>query len=395
MDTVTDPETWTHGGGLVAVLAAVALVLAVSLYRARRRGRADRWVSTVAGVAVLGLSAEGMWMVAVHRLGLPPVLAVVTFAVFELAMLSSAMHATAHYRRTTIRDHAGEIITPGHPGLHGTVVWVIAATAGVIVSLNSASFVEVLLRLALPLMAAGMWHTTLTAEGVSRPAGSWRWTPRRLLVRVGAIEPTERDLSEVARDRRVHAMTATARRVHRGAWPGRWHTARLGRLALHADPDMIEAVRERVTRAHRAVELTAPVAPALVAADAAQVAPLAPQTPATPAVAGRGVPEGSARRQRARSTRPASAQSDADLMARFGDQLTAEAAAKGGRISRYRVQKVCDIGARPADRIRAVIEQRAASHSPMSTTTDDTEIPGQTTIPTDPDMTREHAISAA
>ncbi|TDD64793.1 hypothetical protein E1262_27280 [Jiangella aurantiaca] len=389
MDTVTDPETWTHGGGLVAVLAAVALVLAVTLYRARRRGRVDRWVSTVAGVAVLGLSAEGMWMVAVHRLGLPPVLAVVTFAVFELAMLSSAMHATTHYRRTTVRDAAGAIVTPGHPGRHGTVVWVIAGTAGVIVSLNSQSFVEVLLRLALPLMAAGMWHTTLTAEGVSRPAGSWRWTPRRLLVRLGAIEPTERDLSEVARDRRIHAMTATARRVHRGAWPQRIHAARLGRLALYADDAMIEAVRERITRAHRAVELTAPVAPAPVAADAAVAAP-----PAARAVVGRGASDGSARRQRARRTRPASRESDAALLARYGDQLTAEAAANGGRITRYRVQQVCDIGARPAQRIRATIQAVAASQPPVTTTPEDHEIPGQTAITMDAD-TREHTRTAA
>ncbi|MEQ7127421.1 hypothetical protein ABN034_23125 [Actinopolymorpha sp. B11F2] len=258
LDTLT--AVWrAHGYQLVLVgLVVTAIFLIVTLVAAHRRGHTNQWVARVASVAVLALSAEGMWVVARERLGLPVVLAAAVFFVAEALMVSAALQARRHYERTTERGTDGRLIRPGHPGPHGRAVWVIAAVAGGIVALNSKSAVEVPLRLALPLAAAYMWQLALTADGTTRPAGAWRWTPRRLLVRLGAIDPTEQDLTTADRERRTATMTVAARRIHSGAWPAGWHLIRLQRLAANADPAMVAEVARRVRQAHRIRELTDP-----------------------------------------------------------------------------------------------------------------------------------------
>ncbi|MGH3489766.1 MAG: response regulator transcription factor [Actinopolymorphaceae bacterium] len=108
-------------GGLVVT----AIFLTVTLVAAHRRGHTNQWVARVASVAVLALSAEGMWMVARERLHLPVVLAAAVFFVAEALMVSAALQARRHYERTTEHDPDGRLIRPGHPGPHGRAVWVI------------------------------------------------------------------------------------------------------------------------------------------------------------------------------------------------------------------------------------------------------------------------------
>lgn len=252
-----------HRNELVLIaLALTAAVLVIAVIRAIRRGRADKLVATITGFTVLALSAEGMWVVATERLGLPPILAGSVFFVAEAAMLSSAMRASRQYAQTTIRDAAGNIVKAGNPGKHGRAVWVIAAVTGGIVTLNSHSVVEVPLRLALPLGAAYLWWNALTADGVTEgEKSSWRWTPRRVLLWLGAIEAGERDARQINRDRQIMAMTALARRVHRRGRFAGWHEARLERLALLADDGMVAEVQRRVWRSKWIKELTDPQGP--------------------------------------------------------------------------------------------------------------------------------------
>ncbi|MBI1758759.1 MAG: hypothetical protein HYR62_05985 [Actinobacteria bacterium] len=252
---------------LLAALVVVAVFLVGSLVVARRRGRVDRWVALVAGYAVLALSAEGMWGVARERLRLPTVLAAAVFFVAEATMVSSAMQAGRHYSATTVRDQeTGRVLTPGHPGKHGRAVWIIACVAGVIVAGNSKNPVEVPLRLALPLAAAMLWWNALTADGSTPPqASSWRWTPRRFLLWVGALEAGERDMVAINRDRRVATMTVLAHRVHSAPAGSRARAraaARLRRLALVADEVMVGEVQRRVRLVHEVEALTAPTRPA-------------------------------------------------------------------------------------------------------------------------------------
>ncbi len=236
-----------YSAGIILVaLVATAAFLAVALFVSWRRGRVDRWVSTLAGISVLALSAEGMWVVATKTLGLPPVLAATVFFVAEAVMVNEAMQARRHYAKHK------------NPGKHGRAVWLIAIVAGGIVAMNSASMVEVPLRMALPLAWCLMWWNDLTADGVQATRSTWRWTPRRLLLAMGAIEPGERDAETINRDRLTAAMTVTAHRLHSGARLKGWHAGRLRRLARTADDAIVAEVRARVTRVQQITELTNP-----------------------------------------------------------------------------------------------------------------------------------------
>jgi hypothetical protein len=81
------------------------------------------------------------------------------FLVFEAMLLNAGYEAEQHRRRY------------GTPGPHARYVWVIAFTTGSIASLGDPTMVGSVARFVLPLVAAGLWWTTLTAPG--RP------TPRR------------------------------------------------------------------------------------------------------------------------------------------------------------------------------------------------------------------------
>lgn len=248
-----------HGDALIlGALAATAGLLAITLYLAHRRGRTDRWITTVATVAVLAISAEGMWEFATERLDFPTPLAASVFFVAEALMLSCAAEARRHYQRTSVYDEDGKLSKPGHPGPHGTAVWVIACVAGGIVAANSHDWIEAPFRFAIPLAAAYMWWLKLTAEGKGRPVGTFRWTPRRILARIGAIDVEEQGLGESERKRRIAAMTAVAVRVHSGAFPARFWAGRLRKLTRFADDEMVAEVQRNVQRIWEIEKLTAP-----------------------------------------------------------------------------------------------------------------------------------------
>lgn len=245
---------------VIAGLAVSVLLLGLVVRRAVRGGRPDRWIDAVAFATAFAWSAEGMFEVATQDLKLPILFAWVVFFLFEAQMLSSMLRANRHQR-----EH-------GHPGRHGRAVWMIAAVAGVVVAAAADSPVEVPLRFVVPLLAAHQWWLGLTADGITRDQGavSWRWTPRRFLLWAGAIEPGERDIVQVDRERRIAEMTAVAHRLHHGRERLRgWRAGRLRRLALEADDAMIAEVRARISRVNQVQALTAPqaVAPVQVAAE--------------------------------------------------------------------------------------------------------------------------------
>lgn len=263
---------------VAALVAALGLVV-VTFLSARRRGRIQPWLANLSTVAVLGLSAEGMWMVATKKLDIPAVIAAGVFFVAEALLVNEALLARKH-----LREH-------GHPGRHGTAVWVIAVVSGVIVATNATSVTEFLLRLALPLAAAWMWHAGLTSEqSAERGPGRWRWTPRRLLIQLGAITAEAQDVEQINREQTVRTMTRLARRVHHDPRPGRLAARRrlrsLERLALQADDAMLADVQRRVRRAARVTELTDPDQTASSGSVAVGVDERGTTSPATEPVSG-------------------------------------------------------------------------------------------------------------
>ncbi len=259
--TYTTILAWLHTHALPVTAGAGLLACVFLLVRVRRAIRRDKADKLAVGVAVLiasGFSAQGMFEVATQRLHLPWELAGCLFVVAEAAMLASAVRAHRMWQATST-DTA-----PGTLGPHGHFVWVIAAVAGTVVSLNAHSPSEYVLRLAMPLLVAGLWRLgyTSTAMGV-RPrrdgAVTWRWTPRRLAVALGLVEPGERDIATVHRERRVRQLTTHAHGLHHGPrWLKPWHTARLRRLTLLADDEMVAEVQARVDRVHHITANTAP-----------------------------------------------------------------------------------------------------------------------------------------
>ncbi len=241
-------------GGLV-----VAAVLAAAFLVAWARGRVTGWIVAVSWIAAFGFSAEGMWYVATDKAHVPPIVAAGVFFVFELFQVRSMLAARTRYRATTVRAADGTVTRAGDPGKHGAAVWILALVMGGVVALAAHNLADAALRLSIPLGAALLWWNDLTDEGVVRARSSWRWTPRRLLLAVGAIEPGERDFETVDWERRVAQMTVIAHKLHHGsARLVGWRAARLRRLTLAADDAMVAEVRRRVERVHAVEEATKP-----------------------------------------------------------------------------------------------------------------------------------------
>ncbi|GIH89908.1 hypothetical protein ACFFMN_12090 [Planobispora siamensis] len=218
---------------LVAVLALIALIVLGVLFWAAGRGLrktgppADR-LTVLAALVATGVAASGMWAFFDEKLPqLPTVLRVVFFGFLELAVLTSAVRA-----RQNIREH-------GTAGVDGAAVWVLTSLSAVLSALAAGSFAVDVLRLATPFVAAWLWERGLAGERrkhASRPREHeriyWRFTRRRLLIRLGLADPADRQVSEIAAQ---HRVTALARAAHQAAlvadsrWPGRraWAARRL------------------------------------------------------------------------------------------------------------------------------------------------------------------------
>lgn len=236
--TATDWLTANRDALVVAAGAGLLAVLAWTVRRAIRGGRPDRWVDALALFLTLAWSAEGMWEVATGDLHLGTAFAVPALLLFESLLVSAMLRAARHQR------------LHGNPGKHGRAAWVIASAAAAVVSLAGDSPAEVALRIAVPLLAVYQWWLGLTADGTTEELGrtSWRWTPRRLLLWAGAIEPGDRDALTIDRDRLVGRMTRLEYRRRAGGWLTTHRTARLARLSLDADDDVVAQVRRRVSR---------------------------------------------------------------------------------------------------------------------------------------------------
>jgi hypothetical protein len=208
--------------------------------RIARRRRGDELFSQITMIVALGWSADAMWVIARDKAHLPLGVTIMLFAVFEAALLLSMSRAKKH------------LAVHGWPGTPGHTAWGIAGLMSLAAIVASDSAGEALVRMFIPFMVTKLWWDGLKS-GRARKAGSvtsWRWTPHRLLLAIGAIEPGERDVETVHRERLTQTMTrleylrATGSRrfaARRGA--------RLSRLSLKADDALIADVRQRVSRA--------------------------------------------------------------------------------------------------------------------------------------------------
>lgn len=222
---------------LLAGAAVAALILLVFARRIAKANRPDDALSRVALVLGLGWSSEAAWEL---MAGFPTSVRVAIFAVGEVILIVSMIRVARSVRET------------GRAGRAGQAVWIVASGMALVGLLAADNFGQGVLRSLVPLGLTLMWWQGVVPEGAKRADGpsSWRWTPRRLLLAIGALEPGERDVETVHRERMIQQMTRLEFR-RRGASEDRRERlgAKLARLSLMADDEMIAEVRRRVARA--------------------------------------------------------------------------------------------------------------------------------------------------
>lgn len=228
---------------LLAGLVLSVLLLGWIARRVRRIAKSERPDDALSNVAMLiglGWSSEAIWELTGRIPNFPAGVRVFLFFVLEILLIVSMIRAKRHVRLY------------GWPGKAGTTAWIIAASMGLVAAFVSGSIAEAMLRLAIPLLLTKQWWDGLVSGVVKRPtdASSWRWTPRRFLLWIGAIEPGERDVETVHRERLTQQMTRLEFARRHGRESARERRAeKLARLSLTADDDVIADVQRRVGRA--------------------------------------------------------------------------------------------------------------------------------------------------
>jgi hypothetical protein len=234
-------------GDRTMLIGALVLTVLALIWVARRvrkiskSERPDEPLSNLAMLIGLGWSSEAIWELTGRIDGMPTQVRILIFFVLEALLILAMIRA-----KRSMREH-------GHPGRSGRTAWIVAVVMALVAGFASNSFPEALLRIAIPLLVTNQWWDGLVGEGArkkSSGATSWRWTPRRLLLWLGAIEPGERDVETVHRERLVQQMTQLEFRRRHGSDKQQDRSARrLAKLSLTADDDIVAQVRDRVDRA--------------------------------------------------------------------------------------------------------------------------------------------------
>ena len=229
----TDPKALVGG----AILALIVVVLIVRKLRKSTTGKiADKLVGPVMFLGMVW-SADAVWVLTgPDHMRLPSPLRIAMFAVLEFALLVAMLRA---------KDSMDRI---GHTGMHGATAWLIASVIagfGFILGLYEGGLVVAAFRPLVPLMLTKLWWDGVLGDS-PRKAGSFKWTLRNLLILLGAIEASDRDVQTVNRERLIDQMVA----LHR-----KWSSAegdrqtrlegKLVELSEKADAEIIAEVRRR------------------------------------------------------------------------------------------------------------------------------------------------------
>jgi hypothetical protein len=200
-----------------------------------RRWRAAATALTILAAAVATATAlNGMWHVFGDALGLDVWARLVLVGFLEIPLVTSAIRARV------------AILEGRTPGGDGAAMWVLAVISAVLSAADAATTLARALRLVVPLVAAWMWHqslaadrrTTARANAADQEPIAWRWSPRRLAVRLGLADPVERSGTDVAKARRLARLTKVRLRLAVLSTPMprllAWLTLRSARRAVAA-----------------------------------------------------------------------------------------------------------------------------------------------------------------
>ncbi|GAB7041118.1 MULTISPECIES: hypothetical protein [Catenuloplanes] len=245
----------------IAVGGALVLAALVAMKRAdRKTGRPDRVLRRWLGLAILGFSAEGMWEVASEDLNLARGLALIFFAIGDVAIICEMI--------TAEKSRLGSI----KQRKHLRAVWTIATILGAIVACSADTPVEIPLRFVLPLLAVWVWKLGLQELGenevVERDENALTWMIgpwlRQRVIALGLAKPGKADLETIDRAQLIDRLTRLRFRLWKAGRDGKTAlvtklTARWHRLTLDADDAMLAEVAERVQRTLVAEARTRPL----------------------------------------------------------------------------------------------------------------------------------------
>ncbi|GAA3311230.1 MULTISPECIES: hypothetical protein [Nonomuraea] len=204
------------GTAFICLLALIALALAFFILRVALRvctrfylqvvapRPIEDILTIVAASIATGVSAQGMWRFSGDVLGLDGPLRLLLFAFIEVAIVTSAVRA-----RRNMRENFSA-------GIDGIAVWALTCLTAVLSSMDARSLAEAIFRLAAPLVAAWLWERGMAIErhrirGTGRI--NWRFTPERVLVRMGLAEVSDRTASEVDAHRRLTRVALAAKKA--------------------------------------------------------------------------------------------------------------------------------------------------------------------------------------
>jgi hypothetical protein len=227
---LVDSHQWLVPAGLAAI---VALVLWIGM-RVRRSGRHIELMDNVIMLVGLGWSSEAVWHLTKKIPDFPVQLRYLIFFVLEALLLQATTRAARYIR------------TNGRPGRSARTAWIVAIVMALVALFVAGSVAEALLRAAVPLLIVKSWWDGLVGEEYEAAEGTWRWTPRRLLLWLGAIEPGANDFEKVNRKRLVQQLVRLDRL--RSNAEGRRRTryeGKLTKLSERADAEIIAEVRQQ------------------------------------------------------------------------------------------------------------------------------------------------------
>jgi hypothetical protein len=245
--TVLDSITSQVLGSNILLIATLALMVATIVYTALRirkiakSEKPDEPMSNLGMLIGLGWSSEAVWVLTGEGgadLVLP--LRILMFAIVELILGVFMIRAKRNMKEN------------GNPGRSGVYARVVASGMSMIAVGTAHNFSEGVFRLLIPVLLILMWWDGLVGEKKldgGDEGGTFNWTPRKILIRMGAITPGNKDVKTVHREQLIQRMTDLYYAALYGPEKKRGKVKeKLAKLTLDADDDMIQTVMAKVRR---------------------------------------------------------------------------------------------------------------------------------------------------
>jgi hypothetical protein len=285
VNRITQLSAWVSGHADNLALSAAVLtgvvLLAVAAVRTRRAPVSRRLVGLSVALTT-GMSADSMWRVAGHTLGMAGAERMAFFAFGEVALIAAASGvsealrelqclATADGGTETERGIRAAQTKSARTRARGfaLLVWVIAVGVGAAATTAAGSRSAAAIRLFVPILVAGFWWVGLDRSGlaVTREAITSLVSWRRLAVFLHLAQPGTVGLEAADRERRLNHLAGRLFVFHQarpGTWTYRWSDWRVSRAdraaRRHLDADGRRYITTQLSTRYALRDSTSPAA---------------------------------------------------------------------------------------------------------------------------------------